>query len=66
MEIGDAEAETGGGLEAAGGGVHSDGGWGEGVVGWKHESAPVLTIFIRCFGRTGEDVMPSVWKGQLG
>lgn len=33
MEVGDGEAETGGGLETAGGGVHSDC-WGrEGVVG---------------------------------
>ena len=46
VEIADAEAEAGGGLEAAGGGVHSDGGRGEGVVGGEEEGAPVLAVVV--------------------
>lgn len=40
--------------------MHADGGRGEGVVGRKEEGSPVLTIFVRCFGRAGKDVVPSV------
>ena len=58
MEVGDGEAETRRGLEAAGGGVHSDGGRCEGVVGRKHESSPVLAVVVgSCWG-AGYDIMP--------
>lgn len=39
--------------------MHADSGRGEWVVGRKEEGSPVLTIFIRCFGRAGKDVVPS-------
>lgn len=58
MEVGDAEAEACGGLEATAGGVHADGGWGEGVVGGKHQGAPVLTAGVGSILGAFEDVMP--------
>lgn len=58
MEVGDAEAEAGAGLEAARGRVHADCGRGEGVVGREHESAPVLAAVVRGVGRAGQDVVP--------
>lgn len=60
VEVGDAEAEARGGLEAARGGVHADGGGGEGVVGGKEERSPVLAVFVGGAGGAGEDVVPSV------
>lgn len=42
--------------------MHADGGRGEGVVGRKEEGSPVLTIFVRCFGRAGKDVVPSALR----
>ena len=60
MEIGYAKAETGRRLESTGGGVHSNCGGGEGVVGWKGQCSPKLSIFIRCFRRPCEDIVPSV------
>ena len=66
MEVGDGEAEAGGGLEAAGGSVHSDGGRCEGVVWGEDERAPVLTIVVGCVWWTGEDIMPSVGRLVMG
>jgi hypothetical protein len=60
VEIGDREAEAGGGLEAARGGMHSDCGGCEGVVGRENQGAPILTIVIGCVWGAGEDIMPSV------
>ena len=60
MEVGDGEAETGGGLEAAGGSVHSDCGGSEGVVGWEYERAPVLAIVIGSCWWAGYDIMPPI------
>ena len=59
MEVGDAKAEPGRGLEAAGGCVHADGGRREGVVGREDEGAPVLAAFVGGLWRAGEDVVPS-------
>lgn len=59
MEVGNAEAQPGRGLEAARRGVHADRWRGEGVVRREHQCAPVLTIFVGSFGWAGEDVMPS-------
>lgn len=53
MEIRDAEAQSGGGLEAPGGSVHADCGRSEWVFGWEEKSSPVLTIFVRSVRRTG-------------
>lgn len=58
MEIADAEAEAGRGLEAARGRVHPDGRGSEGVVGWEEEGPPVLPVFVGGGGRAGEDVVP--------
>ena len=60
MEVGDGEAEAGGGLETAGGSVHSDGGGCEGVISREDECAPVLAVVIGCVRWAGEDIMPSV------
>lgn len=58
MEVGYAEAEAFAASEAAGRRVHTDCGRCEGVVGREGEGAPVLAIFVRRVGRTGEDVVP--------
>lgn len=44
--------------------MHADGGRGEGVVGREEEGSPVLTIFVRCFGRAGKDIVPSASEGE--
>ncbi len=59
MEIGDGEAEAGGGLEASAGRVHSNCWRREGVVGWEDEGPPVLAIMVRSIWGSGEDVVPS-------
>jgi hypothetical protein len=66
VEVGDAQAEAGGGLEAAAGRVHADRWWGEGVVGWEHERAPVLPAFVGGVGRAGEDIVPFEDVGFAG
>lgn len=38
--------------------MHADRRWGERVIGWEEEGSPVLTVFVRGRGRTGEDVVP--------
>ena len=63
MEVGDAETQASRGLEAGRGCVHTDGRWGEGVVGRENQGAPILAIFIVCFRRTCEDVVPPNGKG---
>lgn len=60
MKIGDTETKTGGGLEPTRWGVHSDCGRGEGIVGWEHQSSPILAIVIWGLFRTGDYVVPSV------
>lgn len=45
--------------------MHADGGRSEGVVGRKEKGSPVLTIFVRCFGRAGKDVVPSALEGGV-
>jgi hypothetical protein len=60
VEVGDAQAEAGGGLEAAGGSVHFYSGWGDGVDWGEYQRAPVLAVVIGGFGWAGENVMPSV------
>ena len=40
--------------------MHADGWWGEGVVRWELESAPILAAGVWGGGRAGENVMPSV------
>lgn len=59
MKVGNAKAQPGGWLEAARRRVHADRRRGKGVVGGKHQRAPVLTIFVGGFGGAGEDVVPS-------
>jgi len=60
VEIRNGEAETGRGLESSTRGVHLNC-WGrKGVIGRKHQGAPVLAIVVGCVGRAGEDVVPSV------
>jgi hypothetical protein len=68
VEVGDAEAQAGAGLEAAGRGVHADGGRREGVVWREHERAPVLAAFVGGLGRPCEDVVPfeDVLLGRVG
>ncbi len=58
MEVADAEAEAGRGLEAARGRVHPDGGGREGVVAREEECPPVLPVFVGRARRAGEDVVP--------
>lgn len=58
MEIADAEAEAGRGLESAGGGMHTDCRGSEGIVGWEHEGAPVLAVVVGCLFWTGDYVVP--------
>lgn len=38
--------------------MHPDGGWGEGVVGGKEESAPVLAVVVGGRRWAGQDVVP--------
>lgn len=42
--------------------MHADGGRSEGVVGRKEKDSPVLTIFVRSFGRAGKDIVPSALR----
>ena len=45
--------------------MHPDGRRCEGVGGWEKESAPVLAIFIRSFGRPGNDIVPPMRKVMI-
>ena len=65
MEVRNAKAEAGRWLEAAGGSVHADRWRSERVVGWEYECSPVLPALVGCFGRAGEDVVPSVTRERL-
>ena len=40
--------------------MHANSGRGERVVGGENQGAPVLAIFVRCFRRARQDVVPSV------
>lgn len=43
--------------------MHPDRRWGEGVGGRKEECTPELPVFVRCFGWSSDDVVPS--KGEV-
>jgi hypothetical protein len=59
MKVTDAEAQSRRRLEPATWSVHTDC-WGrKRVLGRKYQCAPVLTILVRCSGRTSENIMPS-------
>ena len=58
MEVGYAEAETGGWLKSTARGVHADRRWCEGVFWREHQRSPVLAAFVRGFRRAREDVVP--------
>ena len=66
MEVADAQAEAGAGLESAAGGVHADCRWGERVVWGEHERAPVLAAFVGGVGWAGQDVVPFEDVGFAG
>lgn len=58
MEVADAEAKTSRRLEPAAGGMHTDCWWRKRVVRGEHQRAPVLTAFVGCIWRAGEDIVP--------
>lgn len=59
MEVGNAQAQPGRGLEAARRRVHADRWRGEGIIRGEYQCAPVLTVLVGGFRWAGEYVVPS-------
>lgn len=59
MEVGNAEAQPRGGLEAARRRVHADRWRGEGIIRGEYQCTPVLTVLVGGFRWAGEYVVPS-------
>ena len=58
MKVADAKAESRTRLETTARRVHADSGRGKGIVGRKHERAPVLAACVGCVGRSSDKIVP--------